>query len=207
MTSQPIYGVTGSYTDRMALPSWVPAIETKPAPPPLLLVQAFVNTFEIETATDLLVDPPTARRWLRSCGLLDHSAELDAAQLHRIRDVRETIRGLIQANAGHPGPTRAQERLLASVTNRAGMRLTIDRTQRVSIESDSADPLEAITMRMLLIVRDAQHDGTWSRLKVCSNADCRWAYYDRSHAQQGKWCDMSGCGNRLKNRALRQRRR
>lgn len=190
----------------MALPSWVPVIETKPAPAPLLLVQAFVNTYEIDAATDLLADPRTARRWLRSCGLLGRSADLDAAQLRRICDVREAIRALLTANAGHPGPTRAQERLLASVI--APMRLRFDRTgQRLSIEPDTADPLDTMIMRLLLIVRDAQHDGTWARLKACSNADCRWAYYDRSHAQQGKWCDMSGCGNRLKNRALRQRRR
>jgi len=191
----------------MALPSWVPAIETKPAPLPLLLVQSFVNTYEADTDTDLLVDPRPARRWLRSCGLLD-ATELDATQLPQLRDLREAIRALLQANAGHPGPTRAQHRLLTSVTDRALMRLTIDRTaRRLSIEPDSADPVDTMIMRLLLIVRDAQHDSTWIRLKTCSNAECRWAYYDRSHAQKGKWCDMSGCGNRLKNRALRARRR
>ena len=191
----------------MALPSWVPAIETKPAPLPLLLVQSFVNTYEADTDTDLLVDPRPARRWPRSCGLLD-ATELDATQLPQLRDLREAIRALLQANAGHPGPTRAQHRLLTSVTDRALMRLTIDRTaRRLSIEPDSADPVDTMIMRLLLIIRDAQHDSTWPRLKTCSNAECRWAYYDRSHAQKGKWCDMSGCGNRLKNRALRARRR
>ena len=98
--------------------------------------------------------------------------------------------------------------MLTSVTDRALTRLTIDRTaRRLSIEPDSADPVDTMIMRLLLIVRDAQHDSTWPRLKTCSNAECRWAYYDRSHAQKGKWCDMSGCGNRLKNRALRARRR
>lgn len=192
----------------MALPSWVPAIETKPAPPPLLLVQSFVNTYEADADADLLVDPRTARGWLRSCGLLDRSTELEAAQLQWVCDLREAIRALLQANAGQPGPTRAQHRLLASLTDRTVIRLTIDRSaQRLSIEPDSADPLDTMIMRLLLIVRDAQHDDTWPRLKACSNAECRWAYYDRSHAQKGKWCDMSGCGNRLKNRALRERRR
>jgi predicted RNA-binding Zn ribbon-like protein len=191
----------------MTLPSWVPAIETKPAPSPLLLVQAFVNTYEADADTDLLVDPRSARRWLHSCGLLDRSAKLDFPQLGWICNLREAIRALLQENAGHPGPTRAQERLLATVADRAAMRLTITRgTQRLSIEPDSADPLDTMIVRLLLIVRDAQHDGSWSRLKTCSNPDCRWAYYDRSHAGKGKWCDMSGCGNRMKNRALRARR-
>jgi predicted RNA-binding Zn ribbon-like protein len=59
---------------------------------------------------------------------------------------------------------------------------------------------------LLLIIRDAQRDGTWDRLKACRNAECRWAYYDRSHAGRGAWCDMAVCGNRIKNRNLRSRR-
>jgi predicted RNA-binding Zn ribbon-like protein len=44
-------------------------------------------------------------------------------------------------------------------------------------------------------------------LKVCANSECQWAFYDRSRNQQGNWCDMAVCGNRLKNRQLRARRR
>jgi predicted RNA-binding Zn ribbon-like protein len=49
--------------------------------------------------------------------------------------------------------------------------------------------------------------GSWSRLKVCGNSECRWVFYDRSRNQQGRWCEMAVCGNRLKNRAFRARRR
>jgi hypothetical protein len=55
------------------------------------------------------------------------------------------------------------------------------------------------------VIGDAQHAGTWPRLKACGNPDCRWAFYDRSHSQAGAWCDMATCGNRIKNRKLRQR--
>jgi predicted RNA-binding Zn ribbon-like protein len=59
---------------------------------------------------------------------------------------------------------------------------------------------------LLLIIRDAQRDDTWRRLKACRNPACLWAYYDRSHAGRGAWCDMAVCGNRIKNRNLRSRR-
>ena len=59
---------------------------------------------------------------------------------------------------------------------------------------------------LLLTIRDAQADGSWDRMKLCGNPDCRWAFYDRSHSRQGAWCDMASCGNRLKNRSLRARR-
>jgi predicted RNA-binding Zn ribbon-like protein len=192
----------------MALPTWVPVIETKPAPAPLLLVQAFVNTYEADENTDLLADSGTAGQWLHSCGLLHRGTELDAVQLRRTRDLREAIRALLQTNAGHGGPTRAQHRLLSAVAEHAVVRLNIDRDgQRLSVEPDAADPVDAMIMQLLLDIRDAQRDGTWPRLKACSNTDCGWAYYDRSHARNGRWCDMSGCGNRLKNRALRARNR
>ena len=58
---------------------------------------------------------------------------------------------------------------------------------------------------LLLTVRDAQADGSWSRLKLCANPDCGWAFYDRSRNQQGAWCSMATCGNRLKNRRFRAR--
>ena len=59
---------------------------------------------------------------------------------------------------------------------------------------------------LLLIVRDAQRDGSWDRLKACRNDECQWAFYDRSHAGRGSWCDMASCGNKIKNRNLRARR-
>lgn len=196
------------YSEDMGLPPWVPQAETKPAPPPLLLVQSFVNTYDAATGTDLLANPRSAVRWLHSCGLLHQSRDLEAAQLQQIRDLREAIRALLQANAGNPGPTRAQHHLLSSIAGRATLQFTIDpATQRLRIEPDPGNPIDTIAAQLLLIIRDAQLDGTWPRFKACSNTECVWAYYDRSHAHNGKWCDMSGCGNRLKNRALRARHR
>jgi predicted RNA-binding Zn ribbon-like protein len=60
---------------------------------------------------------------------------------------------------------------------------------------------------VVLVMRDAQLDGSWARLKVCANDECRWAFYDRSRNHGGTWCEMSACGNRLKNREFRARRR
>ena len=80
----------------MALPSWVPDAETKPAPMPLLVVQSFVNTWEADSGVDLLADPASASRWLRDAGLIGPDAE----------DVDDA---LARGGAGeHPSPPRAQ---------------------------------------------------------------------------------------------------
>ncbi|MGA8461029.1 MAG: CGNR zinc finger domain-containing protein, partial [Streptosporangiaceae bacterium] len=59
--------------------------------------------------------------------------------------------------------------------------------------------------RILLIAGEAATTGTWSRLKVCSAADCQWAFYDRSPTRTGCWCSMRVCGSRAKSRAYRRR--
>src|ERR1700722_8145322 len=79
-----------------AVPTWVPDIETKPAPMPLLVVQSFVNTWESDTGVDLLADPDEGPRWLQEAGLL-RSPAVDLAQA---RAIREAIRGLLVANSG-----------------------------------------------------------------------------------------------------------
>src|SRR6202042_2505381 len=81
------------------LPSWGPVEEPKPAPMPLLLVQAFVNTWEGDHDTDLLRDPLSAQRWFVETGLLAATDTLTADELRFAQVVREGIRGLLAANA------------------------------------------------------------------------------------------------------------
>ena len=84
---------------------------------------------------------------------------------------------------------------------------TAQRGGQVSLETEApAGRVAGGLLGLLLIIRDAQADGSWDRFKLCGNPDCRWAFYDRSHSRRGAWCDMASCGNRLKNRNLRARR-
>jgi predicted RNA-binding Zn ribbon-like protein len=186
----------------MALPSWVPEIETKPAPMPLLVVQSFVNTWEGDTGIDLLGDAPTAAAWLADAGLC--RGKLDGPALARARLDREAIRALLVCNAGGESPDAAERQALALLADGARYRPVVTDGGRVELERDSGS--DELRTALLLLIRDAQRDGTWARLKACRNPDCRWAYYDRSHAGRGAWCDMATCGNRMKNRNLRSRR-
>jgi hypothetical protein len=85
-------------------------------------------------------------------------------------------------------------------------------TARASLADDgevrllaAGDSVRDRLVDLLLIVRDAQRDGTWKLLKACANDECQWAFYDRSRNHGGTWCEMSVCGNKLKNRAFRAR--
>jgi len=44
------------------------------------------------------------------------------------------------------------------------------------------------------------------RVRECSSPTCTWLFVDRSRNHSRRWCDMNDCGNRAKQRRLRQRR-
>jgi predicted RNA-binding Zn ribbon-like protein len=185
-----------------AVPPWVPDIETKPAPMPLLVVQSFVNTWESDTGVDLLADLDEGPRWLREAGLL----QAPAVNLAQVRALREAIRGLLVANSGGGEVEPADLAVLRTEADRARPGLVVLDDGVIDLQSGSDDALASLAAKVFLIIRDAQRDGSWKRLKACRNPDCHWAYYDRSHAGRGAWCDMAVCGNRIKNRNLRTRR-
>jgi predicted RNA-binding Zn ribbon-like protein len=191
----------------MTVPSWVPGEESKPAPMPLLLVQSFVNTWDGEHNSDLLLDPAAARAWLTEAGLWNAERAPDPAELYLARGVREGIRALLVANIGGPAPGPGELQPLQAAAQARRLTLQAGPDGQVSVGPEPAGRPDAGLVTLLLAIRDAQHDGTWRRLKACGNPDCRWAFYDRSHSQVGAWCDMASCGNRIKNRRLRQRQR
>jgi predicted RNA-binding Zn ribbon-like protein len=192
----------------MTMPSWVPGVESKPAPMPLLLVQSFVNTWDGDHNSDLLLDPVAAREWLTEAGLWSAERAPDPAELHRARTVREAIRALLVAHSGGPAPAPVDTETLQAAAHAGRPELEVGSSGQVTLAVEPSDqPGVAGLVALLVVIRDAQRDGTWPRLKACGNPDCRWAFYDRSHGQVGAWCDMATCGNRIKNRRLRQRPR
>src|SRR5262245_1270916 len=101
----------------MTLPPWASHLEHKLAPPPLLLVQAFVNTLDLEEQTDMLADTDEARAWLAEAGLRDPEEPGFTPDLQLARDVRESLRAMIARNTGGPPLTEAELCPLEQVTS------------------------------------------------------------------------------------------
>jgi predicted RNA-binding Zn ribbon-like protein len=187
-------------------PHWLGDSETKPAPDPLRRVQALVNTIELPEGRDRLADPTDAEHWLISAGLLGPQTDLRPDDLDLVRGVREGLRAMLVQNAGGPPPTDAAFAPLRKVA--AGETAHADLSEVGEIRlTAGGDSVPARLIELLLIIRDAQRDGTWAQLKACGNDECHWAFYDRSRNHGGTWCDMSSCGNKLKNREFRARKR
>jgi len=195
----------------MTLPSWASHVEDKLAPMPLLLVQAFADTLDRDLGTDIFAHADEARAWLADAGLRVPDPERPdlgfADDLRLAREARASIQALIGRNTGNKPMTPDDLAPLEKVLGQAQPRLSVATDGRVRL--GPALPAHALTdglLGLLLIIRDAQADSSWDRLKLCGNPDCQWAFYDRSHSRRGAWCDMASCGNRVKNRNLRARR-
>lgn len=167
--------------------------ERDSAPGGLALVEALVNTLNVETGADTL-DTAAGRAALAL-------AEQDVPAA---RALREALRAACLAHAGHHpsglGPVSALGRLLAD----APLCVSVDEEGAARLRPVEEPP--GLTARVAAAIAAASADGTWVRLKACEAADCRWAYYDRSPAGRRRWCSMSVCGARAKMRTYRAKR-
>jgi predicted RNA-binding Zn ribbon-like protein len=170
----------------------------------LVLVQDFVNTEDLEEGTDALSDPGSLAAWLHERDLLDGAAKASARDVAQAQAVRAALRALAIANNDEPLDAGAVERLdRAAADAKLSVRFGAEGDAEVAPLARGIDGALGV---LLAIVQSAQADGTWSRLKACSQDDCRWVFYDRSRNRSSRWCEMAVCGNRNKAREFRRRR-
>ena len=177
-----------------------------PAPAPLRLVQRFVNTNDIEGARERFVSPGALRDWLLEHELVAPDVPLGNRDLATAIELREALRALAAAHNDLPadvaGATAtvnrvaADARLLPHLTDAGASRL-----------EPQAAGLAGALGRLVADVHAAVADGLWPRLKACERDACRWAFFDHSKNQSGRWCHSAVCGNRERSRRAYQRRR
>jgi len=192
--------------------------EVSRAPGELEIVRRFVNTLDIESGTDGLDSPGALLGWLKESGLAEpgRDALVTDADLGRAVALREALRGVLSSHltagseqdgpdgaGGRPG-TAAAAGGLREAAAALRIRFEVGHDGRVAAAPDGSGVAAGLA-RLLLITADAAARGTWTRLKVCSAADCQWAFYDRSPTRTGCWCSMRTCGSRAKSRAYRRR--
>jgi predicted RNA-binding Zn ribbon-like protein len=177
---------------------------SKPAPGELALVQAVINTIDLENGTDDLASPELLRQWLVQFGLLAAKTRVDDRDWKLFMALREGLRGSLLANHGDELPEVVLENLNRLVSQ-FQLSLVFQRDGRAQLVAIN-EGVAGAAGQLLAIVAQAVMDGSWSRLKICSSATCKWAFYDSSKNQSGRWCSMSVCGSRLKAREYRRRR-
>jgi predicted RNA-binding Zn ribbon-like protein len=180
--------------------------EGKPAPLPLLAVQSFANTLDVEEEIDHLDSADSFEAWLRKHGLVGDRLELRPQDLQGARRLRDTVRALLTTN--NTGETdRAAAAMLGRLADRYRVALVADEDGNLAPALSAVARAEELIPQLLAVIFHAQATGTWPRLKLCQNDECLWAFYDSSKNRSGSWCRMGLCGNRIKNRAYRERQR
>jgi predicted RNA-binding Zn ribbon-like protein len=168
------------------------------APGELEFVRSFVNTLDIEKGIDEMRDAASWQAWAGEHGI---SGAASAADLEVAREVREAIREAMIANHDRsPLPTRTIT-ALDTVADRANVKVRFD-AGGAKLQGGGTG-IDAAFARIVAAVAESMGDGTWTRLKACSNDECQWGFYDKSRSRTGQWCSMSICGNRAKQNRWR----
>ena len=175
------------------------------APGRLELLQRFVNSYnhDFPRDWDRIGTPEKAQAWLRQKRLVAPGDRVSAADVARLRELREAIRALALANHGDR-PEGAATDVVRKAAGAARLRVAIDDSGRTALEAEPRGVAGAMAT-LLGILHEAQLAGQWPRLKGCRQ--CGYAFFDRSKNRSAAWCAMSICGNRTKNRAYYRRRR
>ncbi|GHA98015.1 CGNR zinc finger domain-containing protein [Streptomyces termitum] len=175
------------------------------APGRLALVQSFVNSVNVEFGPDAFASVPALVRWMERNGFPAGAGAPTEADRAEAVAVREALRALMRANNGAGDDPEARA-LIERVA--AGCPLVL------GFGADGAPGLRpagtgtrGMIARVLGIVVEAVHEGTWPRLKSCHEHRCEWAFYDRARNRSGRWCSMAVCGTRSKMQVYRQGRR
>jgi predicted RNA-binding Zn ribbon-like protein len=171
-------------------------------PDGLEIVQAFVNTAEVESGSDELATPVALVAWLSEHALVEGGVKASEQDLERTRALREALRALLYVNSGGELDPEAPT-VLDAAAERAGLRLRFDADGASLIPG--AGGVDGAHGSLLAIVAEAMRAGTWARLKACRSDDCRWAFFDGSKNHSRAWCSMAVCGNRAKARTFRER--
>ena len=167
------------------------------------LVQAYVNSVDLQDGPEELKDPNTLGSWLVAHGLMEPGQPVAEADLKHAIAVREAIRGVIRANTGG----RVYPLDVATLNEAAGasrLRARFGADGRARLEPEAVGVAGAMG-RLVAAVFSAMADPDWARLKLCDSQSCRWAFYDHSRNHSSRWCKMSSCGNREKARRFRER--
>ncbi|MFE7712548.1 CGNR zinc finger domain-containing protein [Streptomyces sp. NPDC057486] len=172
-------------------------------PASAVLVEAFVNTVDVEEASDEIATPVGLSAWLKGRGLIDNPGRI-TADVHA--DYLTLRAGLREVLGAHVGDTPDPQLLAAADRVLAAHPVLI--TAHGPLTTASGLPPEREPLATLAIAwNELVTTGDAARLKRCAEHTCAWAFWDVSKNRSRRWCSMKVCGNRNKSRSYASRKR
>jgi predicted RNA-binding Zn ribbon-like protein len=149
-----------------------------------------------------LLAPDDLARWMVESGLLASPPTVSNRQLAAGRALREAINRLarpgIEPEPADPGEVNrwaARAPLAPQLTAGSKLVWVADR------------PVEAIFATIARDAVDLLSGPLAARIRECGAPDCALLFVDTSRPGGRRWCSTEGCGNRVRTKAYRQRRK
>jgi len=137
-------------------------------------------------------------------GEVPEHAERDL--LRRLRSLlRRMVDTLMSGKSLRPADVKALNEVLASSPHTP--QLAHRGSKWLLAQAPSASGVERVAAAVAHTFAAMIAYGDPARIKTCANTDCGWIIYDESHNRTRRWCDVKECGNLVKVRLFRARRR
>lgn len=127
-----------------------------------------------------------------------------------LRSLRSQLQGMVAILRGGEPPRDEDLEALNSFLAAGPLVCRVERDQGacqlrlVPVERT----LNAVVSEIAASFAEVLVEGDARRIKICENPDCKWVFYDRSRNRTRRWCEgPTGCGNLLKVRRFRARRK
>jgi predicted RNA-binding Zn ribbon-like protein len=168
--------------------------------------------------TELLTSPERLLAWCAAAHVLaagplgeiktrcEHDPRFASRLLHQAIALREDLFPLFLRLARGAD---LETRNLANLNQRLAQlpaRTVVRRKGAFVMDWDVAasDPLKAICTPIVHDAATLVTSPSARKIKVCAATDCGWLFIDTSKSGRRRWCDMSDCGNREKQRRFRR---
>lgn len=146
--------------------------------------------------------PEDLCRWIIESGLLDAPPTVSAGQLTQGRVLREAINRLARPGIA-PGPDDLDELNCWAARPSLAPQLTV-KGSRVWAADRTVETIFATIARDAVDLLSGPLAG---RIRECGAPDCALLFVDSSRPGTRRWCCSGGCGNRVRTKTYRQRRK
>jgi predicted RNA-binding Zn ribbon-like protein len=169
-------------------------------------VRNFIHHGVPHPQDDELTGPRELGVWMAQRGLSWTSAKITPAMFSTALRLRASIRSYLQCDPAERRKNKDAVRTLNAALQPFPLlaRAQIDRGMTLgAAREDALAGLSTIAAELY----NGSVTGTLDRLKMCAAEECRRVFFDRSKPATRRWCMSTLCGNRIKTRAYRERRR
>jgi predicted RNA-binding Zn ribbon-like protein len=149
-----------------------------------------------------LLVPDDLARWMVESGLLASPPEVSSRQLAAGRALREAINRLARPGS-EPEPDDRGE--LNRWAARAPLAPQLTAQNELVWVADR--PVEAVFAAIARDAVDLLSGPLAGRIRECGAPDCALLFVDTSRPGTRLWCSTAACGNRVRTKAYRQRRK